>query len=30
MNSKFLVTGGVAKNGKTEADVMFDWLKVKV
>lgn len=26
-NSKFIVTGGVPKNGITEADVMFDWLK---
>ncbi|WP_062108798.1 YdcF family protein [Bacillus niameyensis] len=24
--SKIIVTGGVLKNGKTEADVMFDWL----
>lgn len=26
-NSMFIVSGGVPKNGKTEADVMFDWLK---
>ncbi len=26
-NSMIIVSGGIPKNGKTEADVMFDWLK---